>query len=598
MLSRNPDSISLSNLKDIDPANLNWFGETSRTALAGRCLLDALQYLRAIPSFSAQFREVTNAHTIRLVCQCLADSDLQGRKFLKKIKPHVVQTCNQLRAARKNSVPHYGDDFWDWAVVLQAFLEVHESLPNAGGLTDAKITEELVSFYENVESKMETGLTVPANKDKEWYGPATAAVAYHIIDRYRDRFGAKVDGVIEKMREYALVQINAGEYAGRKVQPYQQAWHYGQVVAVFPVDTRAQASFIADFSYLDNTSKAERIYALARVLQGAAKVADDRTVAAVIEELYGCEDQGRPLGQGLMGDNIKGSLNVLEALWPMLEPGQKRRIRTMVDTLMQAHLIANTVGIVVAIGNEMDAAKQVFKADNAQIVLEELGTTVFKHEDYHVVVCGDKAIMGAHEATKKLIGEYGVKRLIMFGIAGSLAEFEKEQGKPPRLKGRGPDIFDVVIATSLAPFLIYHKIRETIENAGVPFRGKVWRAIPTDPVLFGLAHEAAEKLSGRKFYEGLIVTGTAVVDLGAAKADVLKEFPGGLAAETEGYTVGLLCLQSGVAYLVIRGISDPADGSKREQAKDEVREKKEQMQAAVNAGEVAAGVVKLLSRRW
>lgn len=598
MLSRNPDSISLSNLKDIDPANFNWFGETSRTALAGRCLLDALQYLRAIPSFSAQFREVTNAHTIRLVCQCLSDSDLQGGKFLKKMKPYVVGTCDQLREARKDSVPPYGEDFWDWAVVLQAFIEVHRHFPNAGGLNDAKINDELTSFYENVESKMDTGLTVPANKDKEWYGPATAAAAHQILGIYRDRFGGKVDDVIAKMRAQALVQIDAGEYGGRKVQPYQQAWHYGQVVAEFPVDATAQAKFITDFSYLDSTSgKADRVYALARVLQGAAKAADNRTVTAAIDELYKYEDLGRPLGQGLMGDKVKGSLNVLEALWPTLQPGQKTRIRVMVDTLMRAHLEANTVGIVVAIGNEMEAAKKVFTAAGARVSLEELGTTVLEHEDYHVVVCADKAIMGAQEATKKLIDKHKVQWLIMFGIAGSLAEFVEAPGTPPKLVGRGPDIGEVVIATSLAPYGIYQKIRENIEIAKVPFRGNAWWIIPTDPVLFGLAHEVAESF-GTGFCEGLIVTGTSVVDLVTAKAEVLKEFPGGLAAETEGYTVGLICLLSGVRYLVIRGISDPADGSKRDQARDKKREKKEQMQAAVAAGKVVAGVVKLLSGRW
>src|SRR5262245_26331803 len=114
MLSRTPDLLSLSNLKDLDTAQFNWFGEKTSKGLAGRCLLDVLEYLRAIPPFTAEFREVTNAHAIRLVCQCLSDPNLHAGKILQRMKPHVLQTCRQLREARKDTVPHYGDDFWDW----------------------------------------------------------------------------------------------------------------------------------------------------------------------------------------------------------------------------------------------------------------------------------------------------------------------------------------------------------------------------------------------------------------------------------------------------------------------------------------------------
>jgi nucleoside phosphorylase len=598
MLSRNPDPFSLSNLKDLDPTGFNWFGEKSPMALAGRCLLDVLEYLRAIPPFTAQFREVINAHTIRLVCHCLSDPDLQGDKVLQRMKPHVMRTCRQLREARKNGIPHYGDDFWDWAMVLEALMEVYARFPNEDGLTDEVISNELTLFYENVV-RMNAGLTIPANKEKEWYGPATAATAYHLLSQCRGRLGGSIDNVLEKLKEHALVQIKSAKYRGRKVVGFQQFWHYGQVVAEFPKDAKEQAKAIRNVRLLKDTpNKADRVYALARVLEGAFKVRKRNTLSAAMKELYECEDQGRQLGQGLMADNIKGSLNVLEALWPQLKPGQRSRLHAMIDALMRAHLKANTIGVVVAIENEIEAAKEVFRAEGAQVVEQGRGTTVFEHENYRVVVCGDKAIIGSHEATKKLIDTHKVKWLIMFGIAGSLAEFTGEPGQRPKLVGRGPDLGDVVIATSLAPFRIYPKIREAIENARVPFRGHTWSAIPTDPILFGLAHEVAERRYGKGFHEGLIVTGTGVVDLLEAKAEVLEEFRGGLAVETEGYTVGLICLLSGVPYLVIRGISDPADGSKKLQRLDPVREKKEQFDAAVAAAKVTAGVTKLLAERW
>jgi hypothetical protein len=198
MLSRNPDLCSLSNLKDLDPDEFNWFGEKSAPALAGRCLLDVLEYLRAIPSFTAQFREVINAHTIRLVCHCLSDPNLQAGKVLRRMKPHVLEACGQLRQARKNEVPHYGDDFWDWAMVLEALMEVYGRFPNEAGLTDAVISNELTSFYDNVASRMDAGPTISANQKKEWYGPATAATAYHLLSQHRTRISGNVDNENER----------------------------------------------------------------------------------------------------------------------------------------------------------------------------------------------------------------------------------------------------------------------------------------------------------------------------------------------------------------------------------------------------------------
>jgi nucleoside phosphorylase len=599
MLSRTPDQFSLSNLKDLDPAGLNWFSEKSPAALAGRCLLDALEYLRAVPPFSAEFREVTNAHAIRLVCQCLSDPDLQGGKVLQRMKPHILRTCKQLREARKNEAPHYGDDFWDWAMVVEALIAVYTCFPNEDGLTLAVITDELTAFHNNVEAKIAIGLTIPANKKKEWYGPATAAAAHHLLNQNRNRLGGRVGNhLLVKLKAQALQLIASGKYRKRNVTVCQTPWHYGQVVAEFPDDAKKQAKEVNNFAWMEKTAnKDDRAYALARVLQGAAKIENNKSIRAAMKELYECEDQGRPLGQGLMADNVKGSLNVLEALWPMLKPDLKGRLQAMLDALIRTYLKANTIGILVAIKNEDEAAKKVFIEAGARVEKEEPGTTVFAHENYRVVVCGDKAVMGAPDATKKLIDTHKVKWLIMFGIAGSLAEFVAEAGKP-KLVDRGPDIGDVVIATSLAPFRIYQKIRQEIESARVPFRGQTWGVIPTDPILFGLAHEVTEQLGDKGFHEGLIVTGTGVVDLGDAKADVLKEFPGGLAAETEGYMVGLICLLSGVPYLVIRGISDPADGSKKQQTREPEREKREQLAAAVAAGRVAAGVAALLAQRW
>jgi nucleoside phosphorylase len=157
-----------------------------------------------------------------------------------------------------------------------------------------------------------------------------------------------------------------------------------------------------------------------------------------------------------------------------------------------------------------------------------------------------------------------------------------------------------VVAASLAPFRIRDKVRKEIENAGVPLQGHTWTLIPTDPVLFRFAHEAGAHVFHEEgqFHEGLIVTGTGIKDAPPVKTQILTEFPGGLAIEEEGYVVGLLCMSVGTPYLIVRGISDRAEGDKKQQRSDPKIEKHEQETAARAAAQVVAQVVELLSQRW
>src|ERR1043165_1030527 len=437
MHSLGSDSFSLSSLKDIAPEDFNWFGgrigEAGIAAFAGRCLLDAIEYLRFIPPFTAEFRQVTNAHTIRLVCGCLRDLGYKDNE-LGRIKSYVASTCRQLRLNVSNDAPRYGDDFWDWAMVLWALEEAQRCFPGVDGLAADVIADELAMFRDEVAKKIETGLTIPENEPREWYGPATAAAAYQLLDRHRDRLGASVGSLLTRLKEQALTPVKDGKYRSRVVKPYQRLWHYGQVVAVFGPQAAEQAREIGDFAPLKKVTKADRVYALARVLQGALRVGDEKTRDAALDALYKCEDQGRPLGEGLVGDNVKGSLNVLEAVWPLVGTDMlRKRLRIMADTLKRARLRANTIGIVVTIPNEEKAIRQVFEDEKvpAKETEDAPGTIIFEHENYRVVVCRDKAIIGVHEATKKLIDTHKAKWLIMVGIAGSLANFEHPEGETP-----------------------------------------------------------------------------------------------------------------------------------------------------------------------
>jgi nucleoside phosphorylase len=511
------------------------------------------------------------------------------------MKPRIEETWRQLRAARNTSAPYYGDDFWDWAAVLEAFLEVHSHCVSAVS-DDSAIQHELKSFYESVSGHIANGLTI--NNTGEWYGPATAAIAYRVLEKSHDHLGTQLNGLLDQLREQALEPIENGEYCGRAVVGFQVLWHYGQVVAEFPgQDTSKQAAEIKDLSTLTTLEKSEQVYALARVLQGALKTRDCATVDRAITTLFDCQDLNRPLGQGIMGDNIKGSLNVLDALWPALTSDEKIRIASMIDALLRLHSTANTVGIVVAVDREAKATRDAFSKAGGKADTNG-DCTIIEHSDYRVVICKGKGLIGATDATRTLIDKYKSKWLIMCGIAGSLGKYTQRRGKRPEF--RGPDKGHVVIGTSIAPFRIRDKVRQQIENAKVPLRGTTWMIIPADPTLFSLAHEVGDQRFGdtKTFHEGLVVTGTGIKDALAAKNEILKEFPGGLAVEEEGYVVGLLCMASGIPYLVIRGISDRAEGDKQKQKSDPQKEASEQRVAARAAAEVAVNIVELLSQRW
>lgn len=349
----------------------------------------------------------------------------------------------------------------------------------------------------------------------------------------------------------------------------------------------------------DIDDKAYRSYVLSRVLQGAHEIGDRDTEREATAMLYDCQDLDRPFGRGLVGDNIKGSLNALEALWPTLSAEDIGKVGAMVDALARAHSRENTVGILVAIPEEFAAIRGVFKADGAR---EESGgdatRATFSQPGYWAVVRLGKSHIDSEDATRKLLSDDNAKWLFMVGVAGSLGT----KGDPDsHSEVACPQIGDVVLATSLAPHNIREKARAfAVESAPVPFRGGEWTTIPTSPSLFSSASKAAAGKSNESsafaVHEGMIITGH-LTDSPESKAAILKKWPGALAIEEEGYIFALLCLHDERPYMVVRGIMDFAGGHKKDEARGGSEETRKKT-AAKNAAEVAVAAIKILSNRW
>lgn len=604
MLALTSQLFTIKDLQNIAGPSGAWFSDKSPQALVGRCLVDAMEYLRADPRFPGQYSEVANAHAVRLVALCLSDDTLNRPEHLSRFERRLNEVLQCLLKSRNDTSPHYGDDYWDWAAILECFLEAKEHIPNSF-ITTAILEEQMVAFKKAVEEKLGTGLTTGSKA--EWYGPATAAAAHRVLGRWSSASQwssvshQDIDLILKKLKEQALEMISDGKYRRRRVAPDLILWHYGQVVGEFPTDSTLQRKQIRELKNVSGiVDTAYRVYALSRVIQGARNVSDNKTIAKATKLLYDCQNLDRPLGQGLLGDRVKGSLNVLEALWPTLQSQEKTKIWRMVDALVDVYSRANTVGVLVAIERELLAMRKAFVDDGATINgVNDPTKFTASHPEYRAVVRCGKSGMAASDTTRDLLSEDQAKWLFMVGIAGSLGTPSASAENQPT--SGGPNLGDVVLATSLAPYKIREKIREVSENAPVPFRGENWTIIPTNPSLFACAHKAAHDVfpnSTTKVHEGVIVTGTGIKDALKEKAEILSIWPGGLAVEEEGYFFALLCLNGERPYMVIRGISDFAGGDKKKQQDPGGNEKSLQKDAAEHAAKVAVAAIKILSNRW
>lgn len=591
-----PPLFTIAYLQSLVTPNGAWFKENSPEALAGRCLLDSMEYLRADLTIPGQFRQLANAHAVRLLTICLSDESVRLER-LKRMGRRINEVLQLLQANRNSDPPFYGDDYWDWSAILDCFLEVNQRLSNSI-ITKDVLESEMGSFKKEVEAKLRSGLVL--HSEDEWYGPATAAAAHRVLTKWAVLSNRNLHATLDQLKKQALQPITKdGKYRKHRVNSALTLWHYGQVVSEFPTESAPQKKMMKDLNALPQMpAMAFRVYALARVVQGAHGVGDNKTMFKAVNRLYECQNLSRPLGQGLLGDEVKGSLNVLEAIWPTLQPSEKKRIGSMVEALTDAHSRANTVGVLVAIEPEFHAVQKAFADDGATVdSASDVTKLTFSHPEYRAVVRLGKAHVDTSDATRKLLVEDQAQWLFMLGIAGSLGT-PRGAGPDSRATHVGPDLGDVVLAACLAPHNIRAKVREVSENAPVPFRGLNWTVIPTNPALFASALKAASKVFPKdgpdkvKVYEGTIVTGH-LTDSPQGKADLLSELPGGLAIEEEGYIFALLCLNEERPYMVVRGISDFAGGDKKKEDEEERK-----TVAAERAAQVTVEAIKILSRRW
>lgn len=205
------------------------------------------------------------------------------------------------------------------------------------------------------------------------------------------------------------------------------------------------------------------------------------------------------------------------------------------------------IGIIGAMDEEVAALKEAMEVtetvERASMLFVK-GKLVGKEV---IVVRSGVGKVNAAVCAQILASEFGVDTLINTGIAGSL---------DARI-----DIGDMVISTDA----LHHDMDAT--SFGYPI-GEVPRmdilAFPADEKLVKLAAEAnAEANPDIHTFTGRVVSGDQFVASDEVKVRIVDNF-GGLCTEMEGAAIAHTAYLNKISYVIIRAISDKADGSATE----------------------------------
>jgi adenosylhomocysteine nucleosidase len=145
--------------------------------------------------------------------------------------------------------------------------------------------------------------------------------------------------------------------------------------------------------------------------------------------------------------------------------------------------------------------------------------------------------------TQILIDRYGADAIIFTGVAGAV---------DPRL-----NIGDIVISTSS----LQHDIDVTalgFTRGTIPYQEV--SEYPSNSGLIKLAQEAGAKIYPGRCHTGKVLSGDQFIADRAVVKGLYEEL-GGACTEMEGASVAQVCFMNDIPHVIIRSMSDKADGS-------------------------------------
>ncbi|WP_072723987.1 5'-methylthioadenosine/adenosylhomocysteine nucleosidase [Tepidibacter thalassicus] len=204
----------------------------------------------------------------------------------------------------------------------------------------------------------------------------------------------------------------------------------------------------------------------------------------------------------------------------------------------------NRIGIIGAMDEEVDILKELMNIEET-IEKASLKFYVGKLEDKSVILvrCGIGKVNAAL-CTQILISEFNVGAVINTGVAGALHD--------------ELDVFDIVISTDT----LHHDFDVTAfghELGIIPrMETSVFKA---DDRLVKIAYDSSvEIVKGHKVLKGRVVSGDIFVSNKEIKEKLVNQL-NGYCTEMEGAAIGHTCYLNNVPFVIIRAMSDKADGS-------------------------------------
>ena len=207
------------------------------------------------------------------------------------------------------------------------------------------------------------------------------------------------------------------------------------------------------------------------------------------------------------------------------------------------------IGIISAMENEVELLLSEAVTDH----VDTIGGV-----EFHVgTLCGQDVVIAragigkvlAAAGAATMLSHYPVSSLIFTGIAGGVGDETK--------------LLDMVIATELVQH-DYGSQSQAGFRWNAPYIGSGTGYSFSDETLVEEAYAAAVQVVGEEHvFKGLIATGDQFI-ASEAYVEFLQEEFGAIACEMEGASVAAVCEQYGIPFVVIRAMSDKADGIAQE----------------------------------
>lgn len=204
----------------------------------------------------------------------------------------------------------------------------------------------------------------------------------------------------------------------------------------------------------------------------------------------------------------------------------------------------NNIGIIGAMDEEVDILVNLMEVNE---VIEKASLKFYKgkleNKDVVVVRCGIGKVNSALCA-QILISEFNVEAVVNTGVAGAL--------------NSKLDVFDIVISTDAIEYdfdttVFGHKKGE------IP-RMETSTFIADERLIDFAYNSSINEVKNHKVLKGRVVTGDRFISSKELKDELVKEFDA-YCGEMEGASIAHVCYLNKTPFVIIRAMSDKADGS-------------------------------------